>query len=342
MPMTSGRFSQLRWLQVVVCIAAMVVALIMAGVGVSRIAASDNSQGFLLIGVGVMILFMAILSLTYSTLILKIESTTTRQLEVMRDLEETLEKFGPLLNSIADNSRISDSARALAHRDQELEALHKAIREDLKIGKWEAAIYLVDEIERRFGYKEEADRLREEVDDARNAAFETRLNEAIDMVESHFQSHEWTRAQTEIDRLFQLMPDNARVMVLQDRMKTLQDEHKQELLLAWEDAVRRCDTDLAIDILKGLDQYLSPAEAQQLQDSARDVFKEKLLQLGIQFRFAVKEKRWQDALSSGLEIIRDYPNTRMAAEVREVLDTLRERARLASEANASSESQISA
>ncbi len=56
------------------------------------------------------------------------------------------------------------------------------------------------------------------------------------------------------------------------------------------------------------------------------MFKEKLLRLGVQFRFAVTERRWQDALAIGLEIIRDYPNARMASEVRDALDMLRQRA----------------
>ena len=114
-------------------------------------------------------------------------------------------------------------------------------------------------------------------------------------------------------------------------MKVLKEQHKKELKREWDEAVRRNDTDLAIDILKELDQYLSPAEAQELQDSARNVFKEKLLQLGVQFRFAVNEKRWTDALTIGLELIRDFPNARMANEVRDALDTLRERARAVAE-----------
>ena len=96
---------------------------------------------------------------------------------------------------------------------------------------------------------------------------------------------------------------------------------------AWEEATQRSDTDHAIEILRELDQYLSPAEAHALQSSARHVFKEKLLQLGVQFRFAVNEKRWADALSTGLVLVRDFPNARMTNEVREALDTLRERAR---------------
>ncbi len=118
---------------------------------------------------------------------------------------------------------------------------------------------------------------------------------------------------------------------LQDRLQVLKQEHKEELKRTWDEAVRRSDTDQAIDILKELDQYLSPSEARALQASARNVFKDKLLQLGIQFRFAVTEKRWQDALSSGLELVREFPNARMANEVREVLDTLRERARQSGE-----------
>ncbi len=106
----------------------------------------------------------------------------------------------------------------------------------------------------------------------------------------------------------------------------MRDRHKAELREEWDEAIRRSDTDQAIDILKELDQYLSPAEAHTLQTSARHVFKDKLLQLGVQFRFAVTEKRWADALTTGLELVRDFPNARMANEVRAALDTLRERA----------------
>jgi hypothetical protein len=112
-----------------------------------------------------------------------------------------------------------------------------------------------------------------------------------------------------------------------EQKQTLREKHKEELKAAWDEAVRRNDVDGAIDVLKGLDQYLTAAEAQALQDSARHVFKEKLLQLGVQFRFAVNEKRWQDALATGLELVREFPNSRMAIEVREALDTLRDRAR---------------
>lgn len=328
MAIVPGRFSRLRWLQNVACVAAAVGALILIAFGISDFAGSGGASGVWLIAAGAFTLFFAVMLMTFAPVLLKLESTTARQLDELRDLAEVVGRQCTALERIAENTRISDSAKALAHRDQELDALRMAIREDLRAEKWEAALYLVDEIERRFGYREEGDRLREEVDDARNSAIQRRLQEAIDMIESHFQSHEWDRAQREIDRLHHALPDSAQVLALLDRMQALKEQHKQELRLAWDEAVRRNDTDHAIDVLKSLDQYISAQEAQQLQESARNVFKEKLLQLGIQFRFAVKERRWNDALETGLQLIRDFPNARMASEVRDALDTLRERARI--------------
>jgi hypothetical protein len=329
MPVPPERFSQLRGLQNVVCVVATVGAVIVIAAG---ILGYGSSSGGWMVAAGAFALFVVLMSMISFPLALKIESTITRQLGELRDLREVIVKQVALLESIAENTHISDAAKSLAHRDQELEALRATIREDLRNHKWEATLTLIDEMERRFGYKEEADRIREELDEARNEAIQAKLREAIEMIESHFQSHDWERAQSEIDRLLHALPDHTKVLTLEDRMKKLKEQHKRELKDAWAEAVRRSDTDRAIDVLKGLDQYLSPAEAQDLQASARNVFKEKLLQLGVQFRFAVTEKRWSDALAIGLDIVREYPNARMANEVRDVLDTLREKARAAVEA----------
>lgn len=322
--MSSERFPQLRILIVAACAALMLTG---AGLVVLGAAGYAANSGVWMGAAGITLILLAVVCIAAAPMLLKIETTLVRQITAMRDLQELLARNAALLEGIAENTRISDAAKSLARRDEELEALRRTIREDLRTERWEAALTLIDEMERRFGYKEEADRLREELDDARSERIQARLAEAIAMIDAHFAAHEWPRAQHEIDRLLHALPDDPGVLKLQDRMRTLKEEHKQELRLAWDDAVRRSDTDKAIDILKELDQYLSPAEAQVLQSTARHVFKEKLLQLGVQFRFAVSERRWQDALTTGLELIRDFPNARMANEVREVLDTLRERAR---------------
>lgn len=326
--MSSDRFPQLRLLIVLASALAMLggAALIVLGA-----TGYGSVPGLWMAFGGGGLIFMGIVVIAIAPLLLKMESTMLRQHSAMRDLSEAVARHAALLSAIAENTRISDAAKSLARRDEELEALRRVIREDLRTERWEAALTLIDEMERRFGYKEEADRSREELDDARSEKIQARLAEAIQMIEAHFSTHEWSRAQHEIDRLLHALPDDPRVLNLLDRMRSLKEEHKQELRLAWDDAVRRSDTDKAIDVLRELDQYLSPAEAQVLQSTARHVFKEKLLQLGVQFRFAVNERRWQDALNIGLELIRDFPNARMANEVRDVMDTLRERARAAAE-----------
>jgi hypothetical protein len=80
--------------------------------------------------------------------------------------------------------------------------------------------------------------------------------------------------------------------------------------------------------LQQLDQYVTRKEAAELADSARGVFKAKLVNLGVQFGLAVHEQRWREALEVGLQITEEFPNTRMAREVSEKLDALRRRAGL--------------
>lgn len=332
MSLPSERFAQLRWLQNLTCVIAALGGLGLVGLGLMRSGSPTGTGGAWFIAAGAFLIFIAVITMTFVPLVLKIESHLSRQYNELRDLNESLGKQQALLETITENTRISDAAKSLAHRTQELDALRGAIREEQRNDRWEPAMNLIDEMERRFGYKDEAECFREELDAARTEAIEGKLREAVEIVESHFGSYDWARAQGEIDRLLHALPDNPKVLALQDRMKIVREEHKQELLLAWQEAVRRNDTDHAIDVLRELDQYLSPTEAQALQSSARNVFKEKLLQLGVQFRFAVQEKRWQDALDSGLELIREFPNARMAGEVREALDTLRERARTVAEA----------
>ncbi len=314
------------------CMAGLLSGVLLVGLGFMGYGSSPNAW---MAVAGVVVTGTSLFLLTIVPVLLRAEATLARQLSVARDITDALARQTTAIDAIVRNTSLSDAAKSLARRDEELQALRAAINEDIRHEKWEAALNLIDEIERRFGYREEAERSREELDEARNARIQATLAEAIEMIEGYFASHDWERAEFEIERLANALPDDARVLSLTDRMRTLKEQHKQELRVAWEDAVRRNDTDLAIEVLKGLDQYLSPAEAQVLQSTARHVFKEKLLQLGVQFRFAVNERRWSDALETGLELIREFPNARMANEVREVLDTLRERARQVAEATAS-------
>jgi len=50
-----------------------------------------------------------------------------------------------------------------------------------------------------------------------------------------------------------------------------------------------------------------------------------VVDLGVQFKLLLQDHQWQEAIDVGEQIVRDFPNTRMAQEVREVMDTLKQR-----------------
>lgn len=318
------RYSQLRWVHTLVCMAGLVGGLVFIGLGFVAVEAQSK---VVMVAAGAFLLLVAVMFLTVMPLLLRMEAMIARQFSELRELRLGQTKQTDHLHVIAENTGLSDAAKSLSHRQQELTALTEAIRQEIRQQRWEAATNLAQELERRFGESEQASAIREELDAARSDAIREKLAEAIDVIDGYFKTHDWERAQAEIDRLCRALPDNARVAGLIDRMKILKEQHKQDLMRAWDEATQRSDTDHAIEILRELDQYLSPAEAHALQSSARHVFKEKLLQLGIQFRFAVNEKRWADALATGMVLVRDFPNARMTNEVRDALDTLRDRAR---------------
>lgn len=323
MSMTPSRFSRLRRVIGAVCIVGMLCAIVVAGaaaldyVGPYRLAVAGAAiAGFVLIAIGWGV----------SALLLKIESAAARQLDTLRDVEDLLKRQATALELIVENTRISDAAKALTHRGEELDALRVAVQHEIRLDRWGMADKLLDAMESRFGAHEEAAALRTEVNEARRLAIDGKLSQAIELVERHFSENAWGRARKEIEKLTRLFPDDAKVGELPRRLEQARSQHKADLMMAWREAVARSDTDRAIDLLKELDQYLTPEDAQSMQDDARHVFKDKLSQLGLQFRFAVSEKRWGDALGVGLELIREFPNSRMADEVRSTLDVLRERA----------------
>jgi hypothetical protein len=134
-------------------------------------------------------------------------------------------------------------------------------------------------------------------------------------------------ASTRIEKLISAYPDSEEAKVMRPRLIEKKGEHKKVLLNAWDDAVKRRATDRSLEILKELDLYLTPAEGLALQEAARDVFKDKLHNLGIQFSLAVSGEQWDKAIQVGQEIMRDFPNSRMSAEIREKMDVLKQRVR---------------
>jgi hypothetical protein len=91
-------------------------------------------------------------------------------------------------------------------------------------------------------------------------------------------------------------------------------------------ASERGESNEALAILKELDQYLTPEEAEPLREAARSIIAKARDAMGERFKAAVQDKRWGEAVRTGEQIMSEFPNTRMASEVRDVLDALRAKA----------------
>ena len=164
------------------------------------------------------------------------------------------------------------------------------------------------------------------LDVARAHAIDQRVADTAEHVELLLTRYEWADATHECDRLLRLFPTHPEARRLPDKIVVARDGHKRELLKMWKEAVTRDDVDRSLELLRELDQYLSTAEAEAYKESARDVFRKKLQQLGVQFALHVHDKSWAEALRIGRQITDEFPNTRMAAEVRERLPILAEKA----------------
>ena len=134
----------------------------------------------------------------------------------------------------------------------------------------------------------------------------------------------WVRASAQIEGLIKAYPDYEKAKLMRQILLDKKQQRKKILLAAWDDAVRQQETDRSLEILKELDLYLTPNEGLALQEAARDIFRTKLHNLGVQFSIAVTEKQWSGALNVGQQIIKEFPNSKMSKEIRGKMDVLQQ------------------
>jgi hypothetical protein len=242
----------------------------------------------------------------------------------MKDLTGALEKIHDGLAQINHSTRISEAAKAIAFRDADRQSLREAVFEKLQMQDFETANDIIEEIAKRMEYKELVEELRFEAEKYHNATDQERHNQIIVHIEKLIDDCQWTRASAQIEGLIRNYPESEQAKTMRQVLYDKKQERKKILLAAWDDAITHQETDRSLDILKELDQYLTPNEALAFQEAASDVFRTKLHNLGVQFSIAVTEKRWTEALEIGQKIINDFPNSRMSQEIRTKLDILKQ------------------
>ena len=242
-------------------------------------------------------------------------------------LARTEDRQLELLQSINQRLLLSETAKRIAYRHEDVDVLRQTIRQDIDKGDFDAALALVAEMGETYGYREEAEQYREQILQRRAKATENKVNESLARLDEMLDRREFDRAAKEAAKVQRLYGnESARVGNVSRRVVQAREQYKQDLERQFLNASERDDVDRAMELLKEMDKYLTEQEAEPFRETARGVIGKKRDNLGVQFKMAVHDRDWMVAVQKGEQIIREFPNSRMADEVRGMLDVLRERA----------------
>ena len=230
------------------------------------------------------------------------------------------------LTIISDRLLLSETAKKVAFRREDVALLHRTIRQDIAEHDFNAAMVLVEALGSFYGQLPEAEAFREEIRKLRAADQEAQLETGVLEMDRILARHDFAAARREADRLMRLYPDANGSDGLHEWVDRAKSQYKTDLEAEFMEAKDRGEVDKALDLMARLDKMLTPAEAEPFHEAAREVFAKKRDNLGLQFKLAVHDKEWKTAVEVGEEIMAKFPNSRMADEVRELIGVMRSNA----------------
>ncbi len=242
------------------------------------------------------------------------------------DMLSLLHEINHSIQRLCDQQSLSDDARRVLNRDNERQLLKAAIDQDMRQGDYEAALVLVHELAERFGYRADAEEMRTRIEAERSEQVETDLSNAVAQLDGLITQRRWDQARTEADRIGRLFPNARRSKGLMGRIDHAFGQYRLDLERRFLQAAGEERIDEAMTLLTELDAYLSVHEAEQFKEVARGVIGKARENLGAQFKLALRDHQYRKAVVVGQQIIEQFPNSRMADEVRSMLDDLLRRA----------------
>ena len=316
-----GFLSRFKWHVVIICVAFAIVVILTLLTDIFQKSQTGLLSQLVFI-LGALVFISALL--TMLSRVIKILDALRDNSVKLEQVTSALEKIGTGLAQINHSTRVSETAKAIAFRDADRQSLRGAVFDKLQQQDFSAAEEIINEIAKRPEYKELAEQLRAQTNRYHDATDQERLNQVMAHIYKLLDDCQWGRASAQIEGLIKANPDNEQAKMMRQVLLDKKQERKRILLAVWDDAIQNQETDRSLEVLKELDQYLTPNEGLALQEAARDVFRTKLHNLGVQFAISVTEKRWVDALEVGQNIIADFPNSKMSEEIRGKLDVLKQ------------------
>lgn len=307
--------------EMVVRLAFIYGAAAVAAVGLAIYGLQTQSDGILAMGALAIVLVLAVAPISFAAARAPADAGPPAD-AVVRELVE----LRAAVDRLREYQALSDDARRVLNRARERDLLVRAIEEDIAAEDWDAAVILCDELAGRFGYREEAEQFRQRVEQARASTRDRNVAGAIAALDGLIVQRRWEHALNHAASIQRLYPDSPRVNGLRQRVENARERYKTDLERRFLHAAQGQNADEAMQMLKELDAYLTEAEAEPYRELARGVIGKARDNLGAQFKLAVRDRRWRDAAQTGERIIAEFPNSRMAEEVRQMIDSIRARA----------------
>ncbi|MBL8763856.1 MAG: hypothetical protein JNM07_06265 [Phycisphaerae bacterium] len=293
-------------------VAVLAIGLLMVGLGLTSLPSRAD------LAVGGFIGLFLVLTMGPIGILIAAGQSVRQDARVYDALDDLLDA----VRHLADQAALTDDARRVLNRRAERDMLRRAIEEDIDAGDWSAGLVLCHELAERFGYRADAEEFRARIDVARRASLDTEIADGIARLDGLILQKRWDDAQREAARLVRTNPDSSKVIGLPERVVNARSAYKSDLERRFLDASRDDRIEEAMGLLKELDAYLSPEDAAPYQEMARGVIGKARENLGAQFKIAVHDRDWPTAAAVGRRIINEFPNTRMASEVRRLLDAI--------------------
>ncbi|MFA5423016.1 MAG: hypothetical protein WC374_04095 [Phycisphaerae bacterium] len=318
----SERPAYLKWYLIVVYVAVPVISALFFLTDIFETNGTGGVPQIVWAAGGIVLLLTVIVTLWKINELTGVLGKNSERIEI---LTEQQDKNRRMFEQMSQQMCISDTARSILFGENDAAAIRQAVLNLMQNQQQAQAMKIIDRLQSTDRYHGLAGQLRAEVETFQSPEEREKENQIIDNIETLFKHYKWPKASTEIENFIEAFPHSQRAKQLRQTLVDRKEERKKDLLKLWDEAVRKQATERSLEILRELDMYLTPNEGLALQEAARDVFRNKLHNMGVQFSLAVSEKQWKTALDTGRQIVSEFPNSKMAQEIRERLDVLEQR-----------------
>ena len=231
----------------------------------------------------------------------------------------------PPWDKLIESLQMSDSAKRILFRERELALLRKTVENDLHAGDFHAALVHCDQMGTVFGAVEEAEALRLQVQTIIREQHEARIQNEMTHLQTLLDGRKWVEAYQFAARLRRLFPESPLLHDVEQLIIDHRTAYRHQLEDKFVDAAKQDNPEMAMKLLIELDRYLTPEEARKFRDTADSVIATYRENLSARFKMAVSDHRWQEAIEFGEAIMLQFPNSKMAEEVKAMIETIQMR-----------------